>query len=405
MLNEERIAGLVGQEVRLAVSSAVDAQLGGLVAPAEGALSSEQWQALGKRLTGMEQQLQVVIIVAVIIVAEMRVAVIIVAGMRVAYSDTCLWHGGSRNEPREMHLRPQEMATTQASVAGALSTASLSGQLAEVKAELSIALQQLSSGEQGGGATAVRVKEPSGAWRLNTYILNTWCIQSNQCAAHARLNTAHTPLSVRVNRGWSSCRHAWPRSWQPCLHRMRLLSSCRSCEMPRPLHWTPLVQRGSRVTLQRPLMHSQVHGVTGKAPCVKGFIIDTAVVGRFMYAVWHQYGTSQTRLTPARIESSTAAAAPPQPDDTLQKMQQDLQALGTAVQALTEQLSQVQAVGAAVQALAVQLQDTQRSVDALGQTRTAEGQLEGVQAVPPLEPPSTSKDEAYQAMQVACTPT
>lgn len=60
VLNEERIAGLVGQEVRLAVSSAVDAQLAAMAAPAQGGLSLEQWQALGKRLTGMEQQLQVV---------------------------------------------------------------------------------------------------------------------------------------------------------------------------------------------------------------------------------------------------------------------------------------------------------------------------------------------------------
>lgn len=59
VINEERIAGLVGQEVRVAVSSAVDAQLGALALPAETTLSIEQWQALGKRLTGMEQQLQV----------------------------------------------------------------------------------------------------------------------------------------------------------------------------------------------------------------------------------------------------------------------------------------------------------------------------------------------------------
>lgn len=62
VLNEERIAGLVGQEVRVAVAEAVDARLAAvraLEAPPEAALAAEQWRALGKRLTGIEQLLQV----------------------------------------------------------------------------------------------------------------------------------------------------------------------------------------------------------------------------------------------------------------------------------------------------------------------------------------------------------
>lgn len=51
----------------------------------------------------------------------------------------------------------QELATTQANVAGALSTANLSRQLAEVKAELTMAMQQLSSGEGGGTNAATTV--------------------------------------------------------------------------------------------------------------------------------------------------------------------------------------------------------------------------------------------------------
>ncbi len=79
VLNEERIAGLVGQEVRIAVAEAVDTRLAAvdtqlaavdtrlatvraLEVPQGAALAAEQWSALGKRLTGIEQLLQVCVV-------------------------------------------------------------------------------------------------------------------------------------------------------------------------------------------------------------------------------------------------------------------------------------------------------------------------------------------------------
>lgn len=107
------------------------------------------------------------------------------------------------HEGDALNVPPQEVAAARVGAEGAVTTAGLSGQLAEVRAELSTALQQLGSRERGAADAAVtQVRVADDACLLD------W----PRCGIVDDACNVYMPLkqSARcVDRGWSSCRPGW----------------------------------------------------------------------------------------------------------------------------------------------------------------------------------------------------